>query len=364
MYAIDTVFNIYSAVLILLLMLGLLQFVTKIKAINYFSAGMLALFAGLRGFQVGLDTKNYVQHFYTQQLSGNTADGFERGYIILERLVIKMGGSPTTLFMVISIITLMLLAVFVTTNTEFGTFAIAYYYARYFLSRDLNQIRQSLASVIVLYSLKYIVEKKFVKFSIVILIAMQFHTAAIIMFPVYFIVGFFIESAEKGRIKRSIMLFLTTFIMSEVMSPVLSYVTGILGRGETYVTDTSNLGTSSMLTNVLIFNGFVVILLIFYMHRNGNEISNNVKNFIEVYFVGFSILLGLRNFPVAAARLASLVNTIEIVVFFQAMDALNVTKNKFVYVLLIMFLIIGVYYLNVVSGGSVIDYLPYTISIS
>lgn len=61
-----------------------------------------------------------------------------------------------------ALVSMVLLAMFLKKYADFAMLSLTYYFARYFLSRDMNQIRQALASVIVLYGY-HNVQKVFLK---------------------------------------------------------------------------------------------------------------------------------------------------------------------------------------------------------
>ncbi len=92
---------------------------------------------------------------------------------------------------------------FTTVIVAFDCFAIGYVFRKYSCNFALsvfllitsgkitwmvNGVKQFLAACIILAFSKFLMEKKFIPFAIGVLIAMQFHTSAIVVLPVYFFV--------------------------------------------------------------------------------------------------------------------------------------------------------------------------------
>lgn len=65
--------------------------------------------------------------------------------------------------------------------------SILYYFGYYYLTLDLNQIRQGLALGICLLSINYIIKKSKTKFLITIILAALFHVSSFIFMPAYFL---------------------------------------------------------------------------------------------------------------------------------------------------------------------------------
>ena len=52
---------------------------------------------------------------------------------------------------------------------------------------SFTYLRQMFAAAIIGLSIKYIIERKFLRFCVILLVAFSFHNSAIIFFPMYFI---------------------------------------------------------------------------------------------------------------------------------------------------------------------------------
>ena len=70
---------------------------------------------------------------------------------------------------------------------KYPFFAFSFYIYKTFLYTNLIILRQSIAMMIFFFAIRYIINKKFAKYMITILIASLFHTSALILLPLYFL---------------------------------------------------------------------------------------------------------------------------------------------------------------------------------
>jgi hypothetical protein len=355
------IWNIYTVILLGLIVFSVAEVLFKAKWLVFPAAIFLAFLAGLRGPFVGPDTNTYNLHFLSQVYATSDVGGFEKGYTFIERLFAHHGWPVSAFFMLIALASMLLLAIFLQKYSQVALLSLAYYFARYFLSRDMNQIRQALASIILLFSFKYMFRNEFWKFLLVVIVALQFHTVSLVMIPVYFVYQIYIRLVEQAPLLSTTAYFTVMFAAAYVFSPVLAYVSGVLERGETYITDTSNVGNASSVTMILAFSMLISVLLLVYLYQHKESFDDQAR-FAVIYLIGTGVLILLRNYPVLAARTYSAVTTIEMIVFIPAIKVLDISKNKLLWFVGSVMFIGIVYYLNVLSGGAVNGYLPYTLN--
>lgn len=125
---------------------------------------------------------------------------------------------------------------------------LVFYSFPLFFFASLSTIRQSLATVLIFYSYKFVVEKKYYKFLIILLVAMSFHISAIvgilllpiIIFPIsrliniiLFIASFFLSKTILLYAVNSDFVFLTIFKnyigYEEAKPELISYLYYALG---------------------------------------------------------------------------------------------------------------------------------------
>lgn len=110
----------------------------------------------------------------------------EKGFIIPVAILLDFV-SPQMIFGLIALVTMGGVAVYIYRNSElpFVSFFVLITFGLWFNS--MNFMRQFIAATIILYSLKYIAEKRFWRFAIFIIFASMFHLSALIMLPFFFI---------------------------------------------------------------------------------------------------------------------------------------------------------------------------------
>lgn len=150
----------------------------------------LTIFASIRSYLVGTDTGSYTANFRNSLHPEYYyfRDEIEYGYQLLEYYLLHITNNYFWLFFSCSIIVVgsylyilkkkskdYFLSVFI-----FITFG---FYLFYF-----NGLRQGLAMAVVALATPYLINKNFIKFSLIIILASFFHKTALIMFVFYFII--------------------------------------------------------------------------------------------------------------------------------------------------------------------------------
>lgn len=87
---------------------------------------------------------------------------------------------------------------------------------------SFNLMRQVMSASIVILGSKYLFERKFWKYIIIVLIASTFHISALIMIPFYFVCG--IKLGKKSLIIYPIVMFLLLFAQDRLMAFTGQYI--------------------------------------------------------------------------------------------------------------------------------------------
>lgn len=223
----------------------------------------MLLFLGLRDTTIGTDLKNYIPYFnMIKQADWNNLFilKFEKGYIVLNK-IISIFGSENFFLFIVAIITLSGVYFSIKNFSKNYFFSVFIFVTFQFYIFQFSGLRQAIAFSIVLMSLKYIRERQLFKFIITIIIASTFHKTAIIFIPAYWI------SQNKVTIK-SIGVFLGVFIILYIIkTPILTFITKYMYS--TYDVSTTAGGYMML---ILLFTIFIFFTLI----RNKNaEINEN-----------------------------------------------------------------------------------------
>lgn len=161
---------------------------------------ILILFSGFR-YKIGADFTSYLKIF---ELAKNNPTHYEvirleKGYYFLQKFIISINGTQQLIFLIMSILSNFFIYIFIKRNSKnillsiFIFFMIGAYY-----SFGFNGIRQYLAISIFLYSFKFIENKNFKKYLLMIFIGSLFHKTILFCLPLYFILNFKFKFLQKA----------------------------------------------------------------------------------------------------------------------------------------------------------------------
>lgn len=155
------------------------------KLLLYYSAFLLCIVYGIR-YNFGNDYWNYFDIFKNVQFDNE--DRIEIGWLYLNKAFINFGFF--SLVFCITCFQINSVYYFISKYVErsYWWFSVAIFTGTFnFLLLGCSMMRQFTAMIILVYSIQYIAEKKFIKFIFTILIACLMHQTAIIFAPMYFL---------------------------------------------------------------------------------------------------------------------------------------------------------------------------------
>ncbi|MEE6639304.1 EpsG family protein [Limosilactobacillus pontis] len=294
----------------------------KTKLFLIISSIVLVSFTGLRGTSFAGDSQQYAWDYSIY--ANNFGKGkFEVGFSFLEKLCAWLGFSVTTFFIIIAFLSILFLVLGFEKLAIFPASALLYYYSRFFINRDMNQIRAALAASIILFSLQYLTNKKsnFLKFAFFILLAIVIHKAAFIAFilyPVGYLMNKYIWKSNK---RKRIFIYIITLVIAFILSVSCSNIVGnIIGNFDTtYVSRTSDYGKDSYgLANPVIWLQILIGLLTLITVKY--EDNEKLKICFSSYFISTILLVLFSNYYVLAGRLSTLLATVEPILILQLID--------------------------------------------
>ena len=164
-------------------------FVAKNVSFNsvvfFYLSLFLLLLASLR-FETGRDWENYLHmYYYDNPETSFTESGYIRMNVFFRNLNLGDKGFYLMQFIVMSFCCGVIYKS-ICRNNEFPIFILLVYFTSYFFSTELAQTRQHIAMAILICGNRFIRDKKFILWILVVILAMQFHITAIMAFPLYF----------------------------------------------------------------------------------------------------------------------------------------------------------------------------------
>ena len=158
---------------------------------------VLSLIQGLRGYRIGTDTIDYVNSFINLDYKVDTYEPLSR---FLVYFVHHFTTNPTPYLLVCSMFINGLVCIAIYKMSENIRESIFLYISLLFYFTAFNAVRQACAYSIVLLSLYYIRERKYIKYAICIVLAILFHTSAAIALLLLIVP---VVNRTKGRITKS-----------------------------------------------------------------------------------------------------------------------------------------------------------------
>lgn len=157
-------------------------------------AVIMSLVSGLRSYYV--DTQAYMANFanldYADPLMPRLweiiTENRDFGFGLLSQLLRQITDDPQILIFTCALITNLLFVKVFFDYAEPFELAIFLYMATDIYLSSMNGMRQYMASAIVFAGIKWLIEGKWQKFFLVVLLAATIHQSAIIMIPIYFLV--------------------------------------------------------------------------------------------------------------------------------------------------------------------------------
>lgn len=166
------------------------------KLLYFCIFSILLVFAGFRDEHIGSDT--FVYYKYYQEVARTGAFLFEPLYSLLVYLFAKIFQLDFYWFS--------FTIAFLSLGLKFKAFykfspslfiPILYYFSDYYLAQDFNQVRQGLASGVILLSIGFLHERQIKKYVITVFVAILIHTSSVffLLFPL------FIWLSERSRVE-------------------------------------------------------------------------------------------------------------------------------------------------------------------
>ena len=344
--------SLFIILFILIALFAVMDYYSQHNIGLFLSAIILAVIAGIR-YSVGYDYQSY--YWYYQ--SGQSIVGSERfqwGFISLNKIAHFLNFSFFDFQFLFACLTIGLLSYFLYKNIPAGinSLGMLYYFSRFFWTRDLGQIRSSLASVICLYSLKYIKEKRPIPFLVVILLAGSIHKGAYIFVFAYIFSNYIDRSLSSIWVSLALGASLLIGIDLQRFPELVAKFTG----GGVYIT--SNFYTQNSTASISTLVMQVLVIFVFMIMRKYKGQTNSFMNTsINVYIMGTIIALVFIGYKTFGYRLDTILNTTEIMIIPYIIQ--KVSKEKTVALILTILVSAIVLYLIMFMSKAYLSFIPF-----
>lgn len=140
----------------------------------------------------GKDYAPYARTFI-ELLGKSTTDvsneRMEKGYLMINKYIQIFTNRFQALFIVTSLIIIVFVGAMLYKHCPNPSLGLLMFYFLGFYFNSMNFIRNMFAACIILFAYKYIRDKKFIQFTVIVLLASAFHLSALLILPFYFILN-------------------------------------------------------------------------------------------------------------------------------------------------------------------------------
>ena len=237
-----------------------------------------------------MDTSIYKGVFsqdITKSLFYNFSNTKEYGFVFFEWLIKIINDNPQFFIFLISLFIVISSIVFIKKYAFDLPFSLILYFFFSFLS-DMNGIRQICGATIIMLAFPLLVQKKYFKYILFILLASTFHRSALVVIPLMILI-------TKSRWNNLLIAFLVFCVFSSIVPGPINFIINTFVT-EDYSHYTETYSVTASFLHILI-DGVPLVLSIIYhnLHKDDLESDRVTDLLINMMVVKFSFMfLALR----------------------------------------------------------------------
>lgn len=308
-----------------------------------------ALISGLR-YGVGTDYFNYYNIYFDLTLSDNLAyelgnTRYEPGWVILNYMVKFIFDDVIYIFIISSLMIWLFSFKALYENRKHINLGIAVLVLLCTMyNPSFNLIRLYMAASILMLTIKPIIEKKLLKFLLLVLFAASFHYSALIFLPVYWLINS--KYRVVGFVKRGMALVFTILLIL-FADAILSSLTNfeLFSTYERYEIQYDGLGLGVIIVDLPII--VLIALSMYKMKKSGNP----MYHLSIVYFIGI-ILSFFSYLADYAGRISTYFELMQIFIVAAIVKVETNIYKKAIYILFITSYYLGLYVYYYVINNS------------
>lgn len=356
---------LYYFIFIILLFLAYIEILSNNKRFSqgfFFFIIIIFFILSFIRWETGTDWDNYYFPFQRIKIPWESLtdeySNFELGMMFLYNLAKTLSNSYTMMLFIEGLILYSTLSYAITKYSIYPIFSILMYYTMSLAG--IFFVRQNIAMCILLCAIPYIINRKFIKFCLVVIIASLIHRTALfflIAYPLFYkyydlkrilflLIFFTIIGIAIGKI---LIIYLSSLNLGIITAKLNAYL--LAGSNESYTTYSA----TSVLIRGLINRSFLIVLYLSILEKY--RIKDKILNgFINLNLLGVIFYVILTPISFSLGRITAYFDIIQIFILPYLLKKSNYyTKHIF---LIILTLYLG-FRLFIIISSFPDEYIPY-----
>lgn len=281
-------YNLLIVWLILLMIFfqGFIKQSSLTKLLFLFISGLtLAMISAFRFETSGDFYTNYIGFIKTSSMSFKEIlfNYDEYGHMLLRKVISLFAENPQWYFVISGLFIVISFLIFIYRYSPNVYLSVLLFVTigGYFTSHNIT--RQYIAIAICLYAIPYLISRKPIKYFFVTIMAMTFHTSAVVMIPIYFL--------AKVSIKRKvIVLYIVTItLITLIYDALFPYLHNLIYSD--YYTEGSYGTTGANFLNIILPTLLLILLWYFYHIWKKNATKNDALSFKPQEYILYNSLV-------------------------------------------------------------------------
>ena len=321
-----------------------------IKIIAYVLSALSFFAVSALRYDVGTDYLFRYAPDYIKMGQGIDIQNLEIGYKVIVWICLLITKDYAIIFAVTSAIIIGLTFFTIYKESPYPILSVIIYFCAGFFFHSLNLMRQYLAISVLLFSYRYLIDKKYLIFIICSIIACLLHSISLV-----FIISFLLCDREVFDLKRTIIISILLLVFGKY---VWHYVVDLIinhTRFATYIG--SKFDKSKLRIYDIIFNA-IIYIIIYYLYKNTKEKGRKDNFFLNMQACSlfFMILANVMYLLFRFSFFFGIFNIISIPYFLKKCDI--ETKKKII-VLVLLMITLGGYITKTNIIGNTDEVKPY-----
>lgn len=252
---------------------------------------LITAVVGLR-YHTGADWSMYILQYRVLNSTGEVYE-WEPGFFALMHLFRAMTDNYYVLQFFVAAFTIILSAHYYRKHSEYPVFCLALFYFFFFNNLLMAQLRQAIALGIIVCSVRYVYDRQFVRFCLMVLLASLFHFSAIIALPLYFCASDWKKVINIVVLTISELFALFPGLIAGALKWLMPFMPSLLSsRTDDYMSDADFSGAKEFNTGLYTLIAFAIVIFMIFYIRPRNRKENFAINTLVMAMAIKNISLG------------------------------------------------------------------------